>query len=55
MSDKTIANIARDLAAAIIAAAEKHNAHDEPQREISALEKKLIDAYRDEAVETIRV
>jgi hypothetical protein len=55
MSDRTIASIARDLAAALLAAAEKHNAHDEPQKQISALEKELVEAYRAEIVETLRV
>jgi hypothetical protein len=55
MSDRTIANIARDLAAALDAAARKHNAHDEPQKTISELEKQLIEAYRAEAVETLRM
>lgn len=55
MSDHNLASIARDLAAALLAAAQKHNAHDEPQKQISALEKELIEAYRAEAVETLRM
>jgi hypothetical protein len=55
MSDRTIASIARDLALALLKAAQRDNAHDEPQREISKLEKELIEAYRAEAVETLRV
>ena len=55
MSDKSIASIARVLAAALLAAAEKHNAHEEPQQNISALEKELIETYREEIIETVRV
>jgi hypothetical protein len=55
MSDHAIARIARNLAAALLAAAEKHNAHDEPQKQISALEKQLVEEYRAEIVETLRV
>ena len=55
MSDRTIASIARDLADALLKAAEKNNAHDEPQKTISTLEKALIEAYRAEAVETLRM
>jgi hypothetical protein len=50
-----IASIARSLAAALMAAAEQHNAHDEPQEKISKLEKELIEAYRAELIETLRV
>jgi hypothetical protein len=55
MSDQSIASIARSLAAAILAAKRQDNAHDEPQQKISKLEKALVEAYRAEIIETVRV
>jgi RNA processing factor Prp31 len=55
MSDQSIASIARSLAAAILVAARRDNAHDEQQKKISKLEKELVEAYRAEMVETLRV
>jgi hypothetical protein len=52
---QTFVTIARCLAAALEAAAAKNNAHDEPQQQISALEKQLIEAYRAELQEELRV
>jgi hypothetical protein len=51
--NQPIASIARSLAAALWAAAENSNAHDEPQKKISELEKELIEAYRAELAETL--
>jgi hypothetical protein len=52
---QTFLTVARCLAAALEAAAAKNNAHDQPQQEISVLEKKLIEAFRDELVEELKV
>jgi hypothetical protein len=51
----SIETIARKLAAALMAAAAQSHAHDEPQREISSLEKQLIEAFRNELQEAMTV
>lgn len=50
--DRTITNIARDLAHALEKAAQRDNTDDEA---INKLEQELVNAYRAEAVETLRV
>ena len=55
MSNQSIASVARKLAAALLAATWKDNANDEPQKEISALERELIEEFQAEIVEVLRM
>jgi hypothetical protein len=60
MSDRSIASIARSLAAALlaekpIAAKTKRNTHVEEDARVAALEEELCEEYRAEIVETLRV
>lgn len=51
--NQPIASIARSLAAALMDAAARANAHDEPQKKISSLEKELMEAYQAELADSL--
>ena len=59
MSDRSIASIARALAAALLAEREKREKRDheaiEEQQRVAALEAELCAEYRTEVVETLRL